>query len=152
MYGYAVYFGIQSLVEEMKLFESVIQHTYSEKEKAYYPKYKENLKDIASILEKNIAENPTHSGKFNLQIHDERQCKYRQVHGLYYRSHPEDWYGKLFGKLIVVEFRKRGIMLSIQYLDSGTIKLTYEWDLHQQITDNTGKMLNALYTIANRIH
>ena len=151
VYDYAVYFGIQSLVEEMKCFESVILHTYSEKEKAYYPKYKENLKEIAANLERIIAETPTHIGSFQLQIYDSRQYPNRRVPGLYYRSHPKDNYGQLFGRLIVAEFRKRGVnMLAIQYLQSGTFQLTCGWDLNQQTIHD--KMLNALCTIADRIH
>ena len=141
VYEYAVYFSIQSHVKEIKLFESVAGHTYIEKAKVHYPKYKENLKDIAAELEKKIVDTP--ACNFELKIYNTRNYATGAAQ-LSYQSHPDDKFGKLFGKLILVEFRKRGIMLSIRYNNSGSgnIQLTYQVDLHGHKTDD--KMLNAL--------
>ena len=92
-------------------------------------------------MAKKIADIPSQTGNFQLEIHDARE--YFVGDGkLSYQSHPNDTYGKLFGMLFKDEFCKRGFLFSIQYLSPSYIKLMYEW----HTTDD--KMFNALDTIA----
>ena len=50
VYQYAVYFGIQSLVEKMELYEPVVHERYLEKIKSLYPTCKDYLLRIIDRL------------------------------------------------------------------------------------------------------
>ena len=115
VYEYAVYFGIQSLVEEMKVFESVIHHVYLEKIKAFYPNYREYLAKIAEKIANVNNSMPIHNyDKRELKIHifDETKCS-RNQRNLYYRPHHEDKDGKHLMNLIQAELYKRGSYVDI---------------------------------------
>ena len=151
VYEYAVYFGIQSLEKEMKLFESVMQHTFIEKAKSYYPDYKELLSNIAVKLEEQMVKLKAHGGTCNVNIVNVGVNAL--AHCVCYRCHGEDEDGKMFRSLIITEFLKRGIVVSIQddsYRGKGSFRLSYQYNLY--IYDNTLKALNTISLNTNRIH
>lgn len=151
MYEYAVYFGIQSLVEEMKVFESVIHHVYLEKIKAFYPNYREYLAKIAEKIANVNNSMPIHNyDKLELKIHifDETKCS-RNQWNLYYRPHHEDKDGKHLMNLIQAELYKRGSYVDISKTNVDYFELRLNsTNQFSQAHKTDEKMLNVLHQVA----
>ena len=120
VYEYAVYFGIQSLTEQMKAYEPVVCKIYMEKVKSLYPNFSDCLTQIIDEV-KNVGPNINDIQQYSILL--------RETYGsseMGYNAHTDDPYGLHFINLLLSELGKKGFSVDVPDVGKGRYNKSYD--------------------------